>query len=56
MRKKAVKNFVYSFLFSLLAVAAVGKVFSARRKLRKTKPETRLLKRRIYLCFQSRKT
>lgn len=27
MQKKAVKNFVYSFLFSLLAVAAVGKVF-----------------------------
>lgn len=51
MQKKAVKNFVYSFLFSLLAVAAVGKVIFRTPETPEKQPENKAVKAQSISLF-----
>lgn len=55
MRKKAVKNFVYSFLFSLLAVAAVGKVFFRAPETPKNQTGNKVIKTQDISLFSKPK-
>lgn len=55
MRKKAVKNFVYSFLFSLLAVAAVGKVFFRAPEAPKNQTGNKVIKTQDISLFSKPK-
>lgn len=55
MRKKAVKNFVYSFLFSLLAVAAVGKVFFRAPEAQKNQTGNKVIKTQDISLFSKPK-
>lgn len=55
MQKKAVKNFVYSFLFSLLAVAAVGKVFFCAPETPKNQTGNKVIKTQDISLFSKPK-
>lgn len=55
MQKKAVKNFVYSFLFSLLAVAAVGKVFFRAPETPKGQTNNKVIKTQDISLFSKPK-
>lgn len=55
MQKKAVKNFVYSFLFSLLAVAAVGKVFFRAPETPKEQTNNKVIKTQDISLFSKPK-
>ena len=55
MQKKAVKNFVYSFLFSLLAVAAVGKVFFRTPETPKEQTNNKVIKTQDISLFSKPK-
>ncbi len=55
MQKKAVKNFVYSFLFSLLAVAAVGKVFFRAPEAPKNQTGNKVIKTQDISLFSKPK-